>query len=140
MRPEIWPDWINLDAHRLSKISGSFNPFTEKEAPAHYYLHDFVPKGAQEKRTDVLENKADRMWVSNAFYEWTHVKSSTSEGRRQRCSSFLRNLAFTESFSVFCDKMLNITHYNKPTVLLIMQLTVKTQLILQVVIHMSITK
>ena len=30
---EIWPDWIILDVHRLSKISGSFNPLTEKEAP-----------------------------------------------------------------------------------------------------------
>ena len=62
----------------------------------------------QEKRTEVLENKVDRIWVSNAFFEWTHVKSSTSEGRRQCCSSFLRNLTF--SFSVICDKMLNITH------------------------------
>ena len=69
------------------------------------------PKGVQEKRAEVLENKVDRMWVSNAFFEWTHVKSSTSEGRRQCCSSFLRNL----TFSVICDKMLNITHYNKPT-------------------------
>ena len=70
-----------------------------------------VPKGVQEKRTEVLENKVDRMWVSNAFFEWTHVKSSTSEGRRQCCSSFLRNM----TFSVICDKMLNIIHYNKPT-------------------------
>ena len=31
---EIWPDWISLDAHRLSKIYNSFNPFTEKEALA----------------------------------------------------------------------------------------------------------
>ena len=69
-----------------------------------------MPKGVQEKQTEVLENKVDGMWVSNAFSEWTHVKSSTGEGRRQRCSSFLRNL----TFSVICDKMLNITHY-KPT-------------------------
>ena len=34
MRTEIWPGWIILDAHRLSKISHSFSPFTEKEAPA----------------------------------------------------------------------------------------------------------
>ena len=75
------------------------------------YSLDLVPKGMQEKRTEVLENKFDRMWVSNAFFEWTHVKSSTSEGRRQCCSSFLRNL----TFSVICDKMLYITHHNKPT-------------------------
>ena len=73
-------------------------------------VYDLVPKGVQEKRTEVLENKVDRMWVSNAFFEWTRVKSSTSEGRRQCCSLFLRNL----TFSVICDKMLNITHYNKP--------------------------
>ena len=29
------------------------NPFT--------YIYDLVPKGAQEKRTEVLENKVDRM-------------------------------------------------------------------------------
>ena len=55
-------------------------------------LYILVPKGVQEKRTEVLENKVDRMWVINASFEWTHVKSSTSEGRRQCCSSFLRNL------------------------------------------------
>ena len=38
---EIWPDWISLDAHRLSKIYNSFNPVTEKEALApgcHIYI------------------------------------------------------------------------------------------------------
>ena len=54
-----------------------------------------MPKGVQEKRTEVLQNKVYRMWMSNAFFEWTHVKSSTSEGRRQCCSSFLRNLTFS---------------------------------------------
>ena len=51
-------------------------------------------------------------------------------------SSFLRM-----TFSVICD---NAEHYTLQqahiTVLLIMQLTAKTQLILQDVIHMSITK
>ena len=61
--------------------------------------------------TEVLENKVDRMWVSNAFLEWAQVKSSTSEGRRQCCSSFLRIL----TLSVICDNMLNVTHCNKPT-------------------------
>ena len=77
------------------------------------YILLLVPKGEQEKRTEVLENKVNRMWlfVSNAFFEWTHVKSSTTEGRKQCCSSFPRNL----TFSLICDKMLNITHYNKPT-------------------------
>ena len=59
------------------------------------YIYDLVPKGVQEKRTEVLQNKVYRMWMSNAFFEWTHVKSSTSEGRRQCCSSFLRNLTFS---------------------------------------------
>ena len=58
-------------------------------------IYDLVPKGAQEKRTEVLENKVDRMWVSNAFFEWTHVKSSTSEERRQCCSPFVRILTFS---------------------------------------------
>ena len=54
------------------------------------HIYDYMPKGVQEKRTDVLGNKIDRMWlwVSNAFSEWTHMKSSTSEGRRQYYSSF----------------------------------------------------
>ena len=75
------------------------------------------------------------MWVSNAFFEWTHVKSSTSEGR---------GLFIPEKFDFQCDLWQDVEHYTLQqahiTVLLIMQLTVKTQLILQVVIHMSITK
>jgi len=43
-----------------------------------YILYDYMPKGVQEKRTEVLENKVDRMRMNNAFSERTHVKSSTS--------------------------------------------------------------
>ena len=42
------------------------------------FIHVLVPKGVQEKRTEVLENKVDRMWVSNAFFEWTHMWSRPS--------------------------------------------------------------
>ena len=98
------------------------------------YICDLVPKGVQEKRTEVLENKVDRMWVSNAFFEWTHVKSSTSEVL----------LFVPEKFDFQCDLWQDVEHYTLQqahiTVLLIMQLTVKTQLILQDMIHMSITK
>ena len=31
VRTEIWPDQISLDDHRLTNISGSSNPFTEKK-------------------------------------------------------------------------------------------------------------
>ena len=72
----------------------------------HVYLH--TCQKVCKERTQVLENKVDRMQVSNAFSEWIHVKSSTSEGRRQCCSSFLRNLTF--KFNVNCDSMLNIAH------------------------------
>ena len=34
MHTEIWQGWIILDAHRLSKISGSFHLLTKKEAAA----------------------------------------------------------------------------------------------------------
>ena len=95
----------------ISKTSEQLWTNTTNTILSIIYIYDLMPKGVQEKRREVLENKVDRMWVSNAFFEWTHVKSSTSEGRRQCCSSFLRNL----TFSVICDKMLNITHYNKPT-------------------------
>ena len=97
-----------------------------------YYNYDLVPKGVQEKRTEVLENKVDGMWVSNTFFEWTHVKSSTSEGR------------IPEKFDFQCDLWQYVEHYTLQqahiTVMLIMQLTAKNQLILQDVIHMSITK
>ena len=33
------------------------------------YKYDYMPKGVQEKRTEVLENKVDRMRVNNAFSE-----------------------------------------------------------------------
>ena len=32
-----------------------------KKERTHTHAYDLVPKGAQEKRTDVLENKVDRM-------------------------------------------------------------------------------
>ena len=41
-------------------------------------IYDLVPKGAQEKRTEVLENKVDRMWVSNSFFELWTVSHRTS--------------------------------------------------------------
>ena len=93
-----------------------------------------MPERVQEKRTEVLENKVDRMWVCNAFFEWTYVKSSTSEVL----------LFIPEKFDFQCDLWQDVEYYTLQqahiTVLLIMQLTVKTQLILQDGIHMSITK
>ena len=96
---------------RLFQSHSNIGRHRDKPVQKEKNIYDLVPKGVQDKRTEVLENKADRMWVSNAFFEWTHVKSSTSEGRRQCCSSFLRNL----TFSVICNNMLNIIHCNKPT-------------------------
>ena len=51
------------------------------------HSYDLVPKGVQEKRTEVLENKVDRMWVSNAFFDehmWSHppVKGEGSAALR----------------------------------------------------------
>ena len=100
----VWMDRMNQSMHYVGIFTYQFILFYAS-------VYDLVPKGAQEKRTEVLENKVDRMWVSNAFFWMNTVKSSTSEGRRQCCSLFLRNL----TFSMICDKMLNITHYNKPT-------------------------
>ena len=56
-----------------------------------------VPKSM--KKTGVLENKVDRMWVSNTFFEWT------CEVIHQR----------REEAVLLFDNMLNITHCNKPT-------------------------
>ena len=90
------------------------------------YIYDLVPKGAQEKRTEVLENKVDRMWVSNAFFEWTReVIHQWSE------KAVL--LFVPEKFDFQCGLWQDVEHYTLQqahiTVLLIMQLTVKTQLI-----------
>ena len=93
--------------------------------------NDLVLKGVQEKRNEVLETKVDRMWVSNAFFEWTHVKSSTSQGRRLCCSSFLRNL----TFSVICNSMLIITQAHITAANHAVNCKNPTD-----VIHMSITK
>ena len=97
-----------------------------------------MPKGVQEKRTGVLENQVDRMWVSNAFFEWTHGEVI----RQQREMAVL--LFVPEKFDFQYDLWQYVEHYTLQqahiTVLLIMQLTAKTQLTLQDVIHMSITK
>ena len=91
-----------------------------------------VPKGVQENRTEVLENKVDRMWVRNTcevIHQW----------REKAVLLFV-----PEKFDFRCDLWQYVEHYTLQqahiTVLLIMQLTAKTQLILQDVIHMSITK
>ena len=53
-------------------------------------------------------------------------------------------LFISEKFDFQCDLLQDVEHYTLEqahiTVLLIMQLTAKTQLILQDVVHMSITK
>ena len=96
-----------------------------------------MPKGVEEKRTEVLENKVDRMWVSNAFFEWT--REVVHQWREKAVLLFI-----PEKFDFQCDLWQNVEHYTLQqahiTVLLIIQLTAKTQLILQDVIHMSITK
>ena len=100
-------------------------------------IYDLVPKGVQEQRTEVLENKVDRMWVSNAFFEWK--REVIHQWREKAVLLFV-----PEKFDFQCDLWQYVEHYTLQqayiTVLLIMQLTAKTQLILQDVIHMSITK
>ena len=46
--------------------SSSLNSAASTNFPFLLYM---TPKGVQEKRTEVLENKVDRLWVSNAFSE-----------------------------------------------------------------------
>ena len=91
-----------------------------------------MPKGVQEKRTEVLENKVDRIWVRNAFFEWT--REVIHQWREKAVLLFV-----PEKFDFQCDLWQDVEHYTLQqahiTVLLIMQLTAKTQLILQDVIH-----
>ena len=113
-------------AHMHTWIPGHI--YTHTHARTHYvcmFMHihahmdactyDLVPKGVQEKRTEVLENKVDRMWVSNAFFEWTRevVHHWRVKGKG---SAALRSWEIWLSvWYVTRIKMLNITHYNKPT-------------------------
>ena len=101
------------------------------------FYRDLVPKGMQENRTEILENKVDRMWVSNTFFEWT--PEVIHQWREKAVLFFV-----PKKFDLQCDLWQYVEYYTLQqahiTVLLIMQLTAKTQLILQDVIHMSITK
>ena len=104
-----------------------------------------MPKGVQEKRIEVLENKVDRMWVSNAFF-LMNTCEVIHQWREKAVLLFVPEKFDFHSFNAICDNIMNMCqeHYTLQqahiTVLLIMQLTAKTQLILQDVIHMSITK
>ena len=93
LKANLWP--VRWACGFESWLTQRLLPLSWDDDDDNNIYNDLMPKGVQEKRTEVLENKVDRMWVSNAFFEWTHVKSSTNEGRRQCCSSFLRNLTFT---------------------------------------------
>ena len=65
-----WAMQMNLDL--IVIIPAILIAATTVSIVIYIYIHDdLVPKGAQEKRTEELENKVDRMWVSNAFFEWT---------------------------------------------------------------------
>ena len=98
-----------------------------------------MPKGVQEKRTEVLENKVDRMWVMYFLNEnmWSHPPVS-GEG-----SAALRSQEIWPSmwFVTICWTLhITTSPHHTFIVLLIMQLTAKYQLNLQDVIHMNITK
>ena len=76
------------------------------------------------------------MWVINAVFEWT--REVIHQWREKAVP-----LIVPEKFDFQCDLWQDVEHYTLQahiTVLLIMQLTAKTQLILQDVIRMSITK
>ena len=49
---------------------------------------DLVPKGVQEKRTEVLENTVDRMWVSNAFF-WMNTCGVIDQWREKAVLLFV---------------------------------------------------
>ena len=122
-------------AHMHTWIHGHVHTHTHTHTLCmHIHAHmdactyDLVPKGVQEKRTEVLENKVDRMWVSNAVFEWT--REVIHQWREKAVLLFI-----PEKFDFQCDLWQNVEHYTLQqahiTVLLIMQLTAKTQLILQ---------
>ena len=91
------------------------------------WLSLLVPKGVQEKRTEVLENKVDRMWVSNAFF----LMNTCEVIHQWREKAVL--LFVLEKFDFQCDLWQDVEYYTLQqahiTVLLIMQLTAKTHLI-----------
>ena len=81
------------------------------------------------------------MWVSNAFLFlfFMNTRKVIHQWREKAVLLFV-----PEKFYFQCDLWQDVEHYTlqqaHSTVFLIMQLTVKTQLILQDMIHMSITK
>ena len=106
------------------------------------FIYDLVPKGVQEKRTEVLENRVDRKWVKNfIFYFFMNTCVVINQWREKAVLLFVSEKF---DFQFQCDLWQYVEHYTLQqahiTVLLIMQLTAKNQLILQDVIHMSITK
>ena len=50
------------------QLRATFFHINVQTLTTHRHIYDLVPKGVQEKRTEVLENKVDRIWVSNAFF------------------------------------------------------------------------
>ena len=73
------------------------------------------------------------MWVSNAFFEWT--RKVIHQWREKAVLLFV-----PEKFDFQCNLWQYVEHYTLQQVHITVQLTVKTQMILQDAIHMSITK
>ena len=75
-----------------------------------YTIQIIVPKGVQEKRTEVLKNKVDRMWVSNAFlyflYFWMNTCEVIHQWREKAVQLFV-----PEKFDFQCDLWQYVEHY-----------------------------
>ena len=77
---------------------------------AHYTLM-YMPKGAQEKRTEVLENKVDKMWVMHFFNEhmWSHPPVKGEGSAAVRSWEIWLSVWFVTRCWTFHN------YYNKPT-------------------------
>ena len=59
-----------------------------------------------EKRTEVLENKVDRMWVSNAFFFIMNTREVIHQWREKAVLLFI-----PEKFDLECDLRQDVEHY-----------------------------
>ena len=71
--------------------------FSSDRYVLYIYIYDLVPKGVQEKRTEVRKNKVDRMWVSHAFF-LMNTCEATHQWREKAVLLFV-----PEKFDFQCD-------------------------------------
>ena len=155
--PHMWNNlsqyirhYATLSFSKANSRQFSFQSISVKQhCPSHYNQYKSVQyilfsakrcakRCARKEDRGTKKNKADRMWVSNAFFlnehMWSHPPVKGEGSAALRSWEVWLSVWFVTKCWTYTLQQAHIT------VLLIMQLPVKIQLILQNVIPMSITK